>query len=571
MKRRRSPVGLIAAGAGLSLAGLLLVQILLVRRNLEWKSQAFRQDVAGALASVVEKLETREALKRIWTVSFMNKGDEAYALLNDDARRSTMFALGGGVVPKVQTDGGYLVLVLSVPQRVRLVVVEPAGKADWTVLDDILPAGQTRIQISQAAAGAPQGGGTRWLKLFLDEIPYDLTLRDGKIVSILAHPTIDQSRAALIDKILEQYLLVRPAPLEQRIDAAELKAAVDESLRERKIPGACVYGVLPAGSGEVLLASDPARKDELLRTEFRTRLFPHDISVAAGDLAFVFPAGEGSLPARLGGTALVAVLFILGAAACLYLVLRAAAGQKRAAEAMADFVANMTHEFKTPISTISLAAEALGQPAVRDDEVRRAKYRDMIGAECRRMRGQIRKILETAALEKGDLELRFAPLDVRDMILQTAEAFKLAAEGRGGAITTKLDGAPAFIDADPVHFPNVLRNLVDNAVQYTRRPPDIVISARAEGDGLRIAVSDNGLGLSPENRKRVFEKYFRVPTGNVHDVKGFGLGLSYAQLIVRAHGGTIGVQSEEGRGSTFEIALPLRRSAPGNSGEGRIS
>jgi len=546
----------IAAAAALCLTGLLVIQIFLVRRNLEWRSQAFRQNAAGALASVVEKLEAREALKRIWTVSFMNKGDEAYALLSDESKRPAMFALRGDAVPKVQADGGDIVLTLSVPQRVRLVVVEPVGKADRIVLDEPLPAGQRRIRLAGKTTGT---GSPDWIKLFLDDVQYDLTLRNGRIVSILAHPTVDQSRAALIEKVLEQYLVVKPVPIEERIEPAELRAAVEESLRERGIAEACAFGVIPAGSDEVIFASDPGRKAELLKTDFRTRLYPHDITVAAGDLAFFFPGGEGRLLGRLGAPSITAFLCILASALCLFLILRAAAGQKRAAEAMSDFVANMTHEFKTPISTISLAADALGEAPIRESPGRQKKYRDMIQSECGRMEDQIRKILETAALEKGELELNYSRLDVHEAIRRTVEAFALAVESRDGTITLRLEAAETMINADPLHFPNVLRNLIDNAVKYTPASPRIVIETKSAGDRLRITVTDNGPGLSPEARKRVFEKYYRVPTGNLHDVKGFGLGLSYARLIVKAHGGTIGVQSEEGKGSTFVIEVPLSR------------
>jgi signal transduction histidine kinase len=558
--RNNRVLPLIAAAAGASLCGLLLVQMALLRRNLEWKSQAFRQDAAGALASVVEKLEALETLKRIWTVSFMNKGDEAYALLSDGQKGATMFALRGDAIPKVAADGGNIILTLSLAQRVRLLRVEPVGQADTVVMDEVPPAGRVIIRLTRSVN---RTAGDVWFKLFLDDVQYDLTLRGGRIVSILAHPTIDQSRAALIDKVLEQYLVIKPAPIAQRVDAGELKAAVDEALRERGLDDECVYGVVPAGRNEVILASDPSRREELLRTEFRTRLFPHDMTVSAGDLVFFFPGGEGSLVARLGAPGILAVLFILASVLCLFLVLRAAAGQKRAAAAMSDFVNNMTHEFKTPISTISLACDALSEEPVRGDRERRAKYEEMIRSECLRMQGQVRKILETAALERGDLDLRFERTDAKALVRKAVEAFSMIVASRGGTITARFETADASVEVDPVHFRNVLHNLLDNSVQYTRRPPEIVVVTEATDGRLRIAVTDNGIGLSPEDQKRVFERYYRVPTGNVHDVKGFGLGLSYVKLIVKAHGGSVAVRSEAGKGSTFEIEIPRRRKARG--------
>jgi signal transduction histidine kinase len=567
MRRKNRALRLVAAAAALSLVGLLAVQVLLIRQNFEWRRQAFRQEVNGALAGVVKKLEAAEALKRIWTVSFLRKGQGSVTLLSDDDRPA-LFLLPGETVPRVQTDGRDVVLTLSVPQRVRLAVVRPMGEEDRTVLDEIRPAGRSVVPAMRLAADAGGTAPQDWIKLFLDDVQYDLSVAKGQIGSILAHPTVDQDRIALIDKILEEYVVVNPAPIDERVDAKGLKAAVDEALRERKITAACAYGVIPAGTTEVLLASDPRLRDEILRSEFRTRLFPGDVSVAAAELAFVFPGRDGRPFAYLGAPAVVALVFLLAAGACLVMILKAVAAQKRTAAAIVDFVNNMTHEFKTPISTISLACDTLGQEPVRGDAARRAKYEEMIRSECLRMQGQIRKILETAALERGELELRFEMTDIHALILKAAEAFAMIVGSRGGAIRTRFEAEDPFVEVDPVHFRNVLHNLLDNAVQYTRRPPEVVVTTRAGEGGLRIMVADNGIGLRPEDRKRIFERYYRVSTGNVHDVKGFGLGLSYVKVIVTGHGGSVVVRSEEGKGSTFEIEIPRRRNAPGRTSAG---
>jgi signal transduction histidine kinase len=559
MRRKNKALRLIAAAAALSLVGLLAVQVLLIRQNFEWRRQAFRREANGALASVVEKLEAGEALKRIWTVSFLRKGQGSVALLSDNEDRPSLFLLPGQTVPKVQAEGGDVVLTLSIPQRVRLVVVKPLGEEDRTVLDEIRPDGRSVVPVMQLASRAGGTAPLDWIKLFLDDVQYDLSVDKGQIVSILAHPTVTQDRVALIDKVLEEYVVVDPAPIERKIDAAELAGAVGEALREREITAECVYGVIPAGTEEVLLASDDSRRDEILRSEFRTRLFPDDVSVAAADLAIFFPTLEGSPFPYLGTPAVVALVFLLAAGACLVAILRAVAVQKRTASAMADFVNNMTHEFKTPISTISLACDTLGQEPVRADAGRRTKYEEMIRSECLRMQGQIRKILETAALERGELDLRFERTDAHSLIRKSVEAFSMIVGSRGGSITTRLEAGDPFVEVDPVHFRNVLHNLLDNAVQYTRRPPEIVVATQADEGGLRITVTDNGVGLNPEERKRIFERYYRVSTGNVHDVKGFGLGLSYVKLIVKGHGGSVAVRSEEGKGSTFEIGIPFRQ------------
>jgi len=559
-------IGWIGAVVGLCLAGLLAVQVLLIRQNFEWRRQAFRQDVRGALAGAVEKLEARETLKRIWTLAFTKKGSNNLSAILGDEKGPALFLLPGSFVPKVQAEGTDIVLTLSVAQRVRLVVVGPAGQEDRTVFDETRPAGRTVLRAARLAAGADGPGQPNWVKLFLDDVQYDLTLGKGRIASVLVHPTVDQSRAALIDKILEDYVVIEPVPIERRVEPDELRTAVEESLRERGIALPCVYGIIPADRREVILASDESRKAELLESEFRARLYPDELAVAPADLALFFPGREASPLARLGAPAAIALVLVAAAGLCLLIVLRAVAAQKRYASVLTDFVNNMTHEFKTPISTISLACDALGQEAVRTDADRQAKYRDMIQSECGRMKGQVRKILEAAALEKGDLDLRIERLDAHEAIREAAAAFGMAVGGRGGTIETRLDAAGSVIEADPVHFRNVLANLLDNAVQYAQRPPEIVVTTEDAGGRLRIVVADNGIGLSPEDQKRVFERYYRVPTGNVHDVKGFGIGLSYVKLIVKVHGGKAGVRSELGKGSTFTVEFPLSRGGADKKG-----
>jgi two-component system phosphate regulon sensor histidine kinase PhoR len=178
------------------------------------------------------------------------------------------------------------------------------------------------------------------------------------------------------------------------------------------------------------------------------------------------------------------------------------------------------------------------------------------------MRNQVEKILEMAALEEGDYELNIAAVDAHKIIEDAVQNIALQIEKRGGKIKCQLGAAAPVIEADEVHLANIIHNLLDNANKYSPETPVITIATGNDGAGLRIRIADKGMGLRPEDQKRVFEKYFRVPTGNVHDVNGFGLGLSYVKLMVEAHGGRITVQSEYQKGSEFEIWLPLRQEAP---------
>jgi two-component system phosphate regulon sensor histidine kinase PhoR len=262
---------------------------------------------------------------------------------------------------------------------------------------------------------------------------------------------------------------------------------------------------------------------------------------------------------QLGLSAFSTLFFIAVIVFCFIYVIRAIFAQRRISRVLVNFINNMTHEFKTPISTIFLASEALTKPAVLKEKSRLKRYGKIIQDESSRMRDQVEKILEMAALEEGDFEFNITSVDVHELIREAVDGFSLAVEKRNGILSVELGAGSHLIEGDAVHVRDVIHNLLDNAMKYTRENPEIVISTTNDADWIQLAIQDNGIGLRPEEQKRVFDKYYRVPTGNVHDVKGFGLGLNYVKLIVEGHKGTVSVKSEPGRGSVFTITLPLSK------------
>jgi two-component system phosphate regulon sensor histidine kinase PhoR len=217
----------------------------------------------------------------------------------------------------------------------------------------------------------------------------------------------------------------------------------------------------------------------------------------------------------------------------------------------------MTHEFKTPISTVALACEAIMRPDIISNNKKVTQYSEMIRDENRRMRRQAEKILQMAALEEGDFELKLSEVDIHEVIKDAVANIKLHIENRGGEITFTPEAEKYTMQADIVHLSNIIFNLLDNAVKYSPERPVITISTGNDRDGIVICIEDKGVGISDEDLKMVFKKYYRVSTGNVHDVKGFGLGLSYVKLMVEAHGGTIQLSSKLGEGTRVEIYIPV--------------
>jgi two-component system phosphate regulon sensor histidine kinase PhoR len=230
--------------------------------------------------------------------------------------------------------------------------------------------------------------------------------------------------------------------------------------------------------------------------------------------------------------------------------------QKRLSEIQNDFINNMTHEFKTPIATIAISSGVLKNPNVTHTPGRLLNYASIISQEADRLQKGVERVLQMAVLEKDELKLKKETVHLHDLLTTVAEPFGVLLAGREGTLTFDLAARPDAVVADPLHLTNVVYNLLDNAVKYTCNRPDIRIATRNEKNGICLSVTDNGIGIAPEHQKRVFEKFYRVPTGNRHDVKGFGLGLHYVRSIVKAHCGRTALCSNPGHGSTFTVWLP---------------
>ena len=235
--------------------------------------------------------------------------------------------------------------------------------------------------------------------------------------------------------------------------------------------------------------------------------------------------------------------------------------QKKLTEMKNDFINNMTHEFKTPISTISLAAQMLKDGAVMKSPKMLEHISGVINDETRRLRFQVEKVLQMSMFERQGATLKLTDVDANKVIDNVVHTFKLKVEKYGGTISADLAAADSIVNVDEMHFTNVIFNLLDNAVKYRREnePLNLIVSTRDidQDRKLRIEVSDNGIGIRKEELKKIFDKFYRVSTGNRHDVKGFGLGLAYVQRILRQLGGQISVESELGVGTKFIITLPL--------------
>ena len=276
-------------------------------------------------------------------------------------------------------------------------------------------------------------------------------------------------------------------------------------------------------------------------------------------LVIVIPHQRSIVLREIGWFILGAIFFTIIITTAFFVTIRTLLRQKKLSEIKSDFINNMTHEFKTPLATISLAVDALKNEKVVGDKDKTNYFTGVIKEENKRMNKQVETILQAALLDKQKVQLNLKNSSAHELITSALNNIALPIEEKNGKLTYNLDATKDLIMADEVHFTNFINNLLDNAVKYSKENPQIKLTTSNIGNSLKIKIEDNGIGMNKETLNRIFEKFYRAHTGNVHNVKGFGLGLSYVKSMVEAHRGTIKTESTLGKGSCFIITLPLAK------------
>ena len=274
-------------------------------------------------------------------------------------------------------------------------------------------------------------------------------------------------------------------------------------------------------------------------------------------LVIVVPHVQNILWKQMSWMVFGVILFTCIIFTAFFITIRALINQKKLSEIKSDFINNMTHEFKTPLATISLAVDALKNEKVINDRSKMDYFSGIIKDENKRMNKQVETILQAALLDKQEVQLNVKELHAHSLIQAALNNIQLPLAAKDGQLIVKLDATNDCIMADDVHFTNIINNLLDNAVKYSKDGVHITLSTCNTNNQLRVKIEDNGIGMNKETLQRIFEKFYRAHTGNIHNVKGFGLGLSYVKTIVDAHKGKIKAESAAGKGSTFILDFPL--------------
>lgn len=341
------------------------------------------------------------------------------------------------------------------------------------------------------------------------------------------------------------------------ISTDHLNEILKRELINRDIPIPYEFGIIK--DSVITKKSDKAEVSLLEKSPYKANLFPNNIIQKNIRLAIYFPDRQSFIYKTLNWLLLVSLLFsiiiLVAFALSIYFILK----QKKISEMKSDFINNMTHEFKTPLATISVAADSISNPRVIDKPDKIRYFTDMIKKENNRMNRQVEDILTIARLDKKDFEFKWEAFNLHDVIDEAIKSISLQVEKKGGTITADFQAENPVATSDHNHFANLVYNLLDNANKYSPESPEIKILTKNTSRGVVVTVEDQGIGMSRAVQSRIFERFYRQTSGNIHNVKGFGLGLSYVKAVLEANHGSITVHSEPGRGSRFEVFIPFVR------------
>ena len=516
---KKSTIWLVAVVMGLSFVGLLYLQISYIEEMTKMKREQFNESVNRALYQASRNLEMNETLR------YLEKD------VNATERRAIKFdsvsSVGGKLNAGIQQSHQYAVAgedgTIYSSFDLKTITLKPSKVPKAMILHS-----DKESSISEAAKSMQEIIRNRYVyqRALLDEVVYNILYTAS-------------------DK-----------PLKERINFKMLDQDIRAELLNNGISIPYHFSVNTSDGREVYRCPDYTEEgEENTYTQVLFRNDPHSkmgvVNIHFPDMSsYIFSSVKFMIPALIfTGVLLITFIFTI------VVIFR----QKRFSEMRNDFINNMTHEFKTPISSISLAAQMLKDDTITKSPTMLSHLSGVIVDETKRLRFQVEKVLQMSMFDHKKVTFKKRDLELNELVEGVINTFTLKVEASGGKIDSSLAATSSKVYVDEMHLTNVVFNLMDNAVKYKKEDVDIHLNVRTWNDSTHVylSIADNGIGIKKENLKKIFEKFYRVHTGNRHDVKGFGLGLAYVKQIVDLHKGTIHAESEIGKGTKFIIKLPL--------------
>ncbi|MEY8022058.1 sensor histidine kinase [Muriicola sp. SD30] len=510
----------------LSLVGIISVQLYWIKRSVDDKEEQFSNAIAEVLNRVTDKIEEREM--RDYSYRFLSLKDSLGEVKS--SHLSNIFFIDRDI-------NSNEILFYSHG------ILEEDYNIASTFFDN---ATGDSTQLKNVTSKRTQ-------TIFKEE--YSLDGKDYKLNPIQKLEKIGGLSSvdkAVFNDIFREY--AEREPVHKRVSKQEIELLLNQELINMAIDTDFQYGIYSKGL-PTKVKSRRFRFGE--STVYKAPIFKNSEGSSDFALLLTFPKKKKFLLQSVMGMAFLSLLFtlviVIAYSSAIYQLIR----QKQISEIKSDFINNMTHEFKTPIATINLAVEAIRNPKIIGDQEKVMRYLQMIRDENKRMHAQVENVLRISKLERNQLDISKDRVKVHDLIHKAISHVELIVLDRGGYINTHLDAERDEILANDMHFGNVLVNILDNAIKYSPEAPKIDIYTELANNYMIIKIQDQGAGMSKAVLKKVFEKFYREHTGDIHNVKGHGLGLAYVKKIVEDHQGEVYAESEKGKGSTFYIKMPL--------------
>lgn len=511
--------------SGIALIGLVFIQVYWIQSAMEQRKSQFDDNVKKSLVEIVHSVDKFEAITR------MNKNAKSRELLHQLLQKGGDLIQGQDkILNKVDT------VYSSVQDNYNIQVVEKNEANENSTT--------THKVITQK---------------YGDDAEFTIEITDTTPTNFHdIHKNMWDHKAHILEELVTDIFSFDVfESTADRISKEELDSIMSSVLSKNGIDTKYQMGVFDVMNQSVY-KSEGNHKD-LFESPFKISLFPNDFFGSPVYLSVFFPNESAFILQSMWLMLAVSAIFVLVIIYAFYYSISTIFKQKKLSIIKNDFINNMTHELKTPISTISLACEALSDDDIVSSKETKHRFVNMINEENKRLGVLVENVLQSAVIDKGELKLKKEQFNLHDVIDKAVKNVKIQVEKKGGKISVNKLAVHDEIFADKVHITNVIYNLLDNANKYSAESPSIEIKTEDIVGGIVLKVKDNGIGISKENQRKIFEKLYRVPTGNVHDVKGFGLGLSYVKAIVEKHNGSINVESSLGKGSTFVLTIPIEK------------
>lgn len=520
---KKSTIVVLAIIMAITFFGLLFVQIEYLRGAIRLRENDFDEAIKRSLYQISRNLESDQTKRFLYEEFFKDRGRK------------------GSYGTPLSSYGGIGKETITQKHSIR-VQTDDEGEVNIDILSS------SSIIPSQSSGSIFQPPGTRGTDNAISRKSYSMQEEYKKRFYYESDILYD-----VISKIINT---ASDLPIEERVNFRQLENDIRGELKHNGIELPFLYEIVDKNDKSIRKA--PGFPSQMKAQGYTQALYPNDPPEKLTYLKVYFPTKENYLynevrllvPAILF-TFVLLITFII----VIFIIFR----QKRLSEMKNDFMNNMTHELKTPVSTISLAAQMLKDPSITKSPEVFKHISGVINDETERLSFQVEKVLQMSLFEKQKATLKMKELDVNDVVVHVANTFQIKVEKFEGTLDIDLQATDSTIEADKMHFTNVLFNLLDNAVKYRREDVnlDLMIRTWNNNNKIYVSVEDNGLGIKKENVKKIFDRFYRVSTGNIHDVKGFGLGLAYVKKIIEDHKGTIKAESELGKGTKFIISLPL--------------